>query len=232
MNDTPHGTNDETDVEKTQSQRAYRLIREDIVSGALTAGMKLKIEMLRDKYDIGAAPLREALARLAGDNLVEMLGQRGFLVPPLSISEAQEVGDLRKLLEAEAIAKSIPAGDVKWEERVITTYHRLERIEVSANQGVGKLADWEAMNFAFHEALVSAAPSVWLLRLRGQMFKHHERYRRFSRLATSLTRDIHMEHRALLDAALDRNVERAVEVIRTHVQRTTDAVVAKLAGKL
>ncbi|MBA4491647.1 GntR family transcriptional regulator [Paracoccus sp. S1E-3] len=219
-------------AEKTQAERAYRLIREEILSGALEAGLKLKIDMLRERFGIGAGPLREALARLVGDNLVQALGQRGFVVPPLSIQEAREIGDLRKLLEAEAIASSIPAGDVAWEERVITSYHRLERLETSENQGVAHLADWEVLNLTFHDALVSAAPSVWLLRLRSQMFKHHERYRRFSRKATAMTRDIHLEHRALMNAALDRDVATAVEVIRTHVQRTTDVVVEQLAGRL
>jgi len=219
-------------AEKTQAERAYRLLREDVVSGALRPGQKLKIEMLRDRYGIGAGPLREALARLSGDHLVTLLGQRGFIVAEMSVKDAREIGDLRKLLEAEALTQAIPAGDVAWEERVITTYHRLERLELSVNQGVDHLAEWESLNRAFHEALVSACPSVWHLRMRGMMFKHHERYRRLSRERTVLTRDIHLEHRALLDSAIDRNAARAVEIIRTHVQRTTDAVVAAIeAGR-
>jgi len=219
-------------VEKTHAERAYRLLREDVVSGALPPGMKLKIEMLRDRYGIGAGPLREALARLSGDHLVTLLGQRGFVVAAMSVEDAREIGGLRKLLEAEALSQSIPAGDRAWEERVITTYHRLERLELSANQGVDHLAEWESLNQAFHEALVSGCRSVWHLRMRDMMFKHHERYRRLSRVKTVLTRDIHLEHRALLDSALERDVDRAVEVIRSHVQHTTNAVVAAIeAGR-
>ncbi|ALA17674.1 MULTISPECIES: GntR family transcriptional regulator [Chelatococcus] len=216
-------------VDKTNAEKAYRLIREDIVSGELRPGLKLKIEMLRDRYGIGAGPLREALARLSGDHLVTLFGQRGFVVAEMSVEDAREIGNLRKMLEAEALSESIPAGDRAWEERVITTYHRLERLELSANQGVDHLAEWERLNHAFHEALVSACPSAWLLRLRAMMFKHHERYRRLSRVRTVLTRDIHLEHRALLDSALERDTARAVDTIRTHVQRTTDAVIAALA---
>ncbi|MGY6534755.1 MAG: GntR family transcriptional regulator [Pararhodobacter sp.] len=213
-------------MEKTLSGRGYRLLREDILAGNLQPGQKLKIEMLRERYGIGAGPLREALARLAGDHLVTLQGQRGFVVARMSARDAQDIGDLRKLLEAEALARSIPRGDRAWEDRVITSYHRLERLELSADQGVGQMATWEALNAAFHEALVSAAGSLWLARLRGMMFHHHERYRRFSRVQTALTRDIHLEHRALMDAALERDAARAVAVIRVHVQRTTDAVIA------
>lgn len=218
-------------AEKTLSELGYRLLREDILSGALEPGMKLKIEMLRERYGINAGPLREALSRLAGDHLVRLTGQRGFVVAPMSARDAREIGDLRKLLEAEALAQSIPRGNRAWEDRVITSYHRLERLERSADQGVGQMPEWEELNSAFHDALVSAADSDWLVRLRSMMFRHHERYRRLSRVRTALTRDIHQEHRALMDAALERDVARAVEVIRVHVQRTTDAVVATIEAK-
>ncbi|WP_371998814.1 FCD domain-containing protein (plasmid) [Tistrella mobilis] len=218
------------DIEdKTQAERAYRLMREDIVTGALPPDLKLKIEMLRDRYQIGAGPLREALARLSGEYLVQMQGQRGFVVAPMSATDAREIGHLRKIFEADALAQSIPAGDVAWEERVITTYHRLERVELADRQGVEQMSEWERLNHDFHEALVSACASTWLLRMRAMMFRHHERYRRLSRAKTVMTRDIHLEHRALLDAALDRNVDRATEVIRRHIEHTTSAVVAALA---
>lgn len=219
-------------AEKTLSEVAYRLLREDILSGVLEPGMKLKIEMLRERYGINAGPLREALSRLAGDHIVRLMGQRGFVVAPMSVRDARDIGDLRKLLEAEALARSIPRGDRAWEDRIITSYHRLERLERSADQGVGQMPEWEELNSAFHEALISAADSEWLGRLRSMMFRHHERYRRLSRVRTALTRDIHQEHRELMDAALERDVDRAVEIIRVHVQRTTDAVIATIETKV
>lgn len=210
--------------EKTQAEKAYRLVREEIVSGALAPELKLKIDFLRERYDIGAGPLREALARLSGEYLVSLLGQRGFVVAPMSVSDAQEIGHLRKIFEADALSLSIPKGDRLWEERIITSYHRLERLELSDKQGADRLKEWEKLNNDFHEALVSACPSTWVLRLREMMFRHHERYRRLSRIKTVSTRDIHLEHRALLDAALDRDVERAIDIIRSHIERTTNAV--------
>lgn len=218
----------EISSEKTHAERAYRLMREEIITGALSPELKLKIDMLRDRYQIGAGPLREALARLAGEYLVTLVGQRGFVVAPMSMVDAREIGHLRKIFEADALSQSIPAGDRLWEERVITTYHRLERVELSDNQGIENIAEWEKLNHDFHEALVSACPSAWVLRMRSMMFRHHERYRRLSRTKTVLTRDINIEHRALRDAALDHDVERAVTVIQKHIERTTETVCSSL----
>ncbi|MBJ2153917.1 GntR family transcriptional regulator [Paracoccus sp. IB05] len=212
--------------DKTHAERAYRLLREDIVAGKLAPGMKLKIEMLRDLYGLGAGPLREALARLSGDHLVTLLGQRGFVVAPMSVQDAREIGDLRKQLEGEAIAQAIPLGTRAWEERLISAWYRLERLERTPE--TANLAEWEKLNSEFHEALVSSASSAWLLRMRAMMYKHHERYRQLSRSKTVLTRAVHDEHKLLFDCAMDRNVERAVEVTRLHIQRTTDAVIQAL----
>ena len=59
-------------------------------------------------------------------------------------------------------------------------------------------------------------------------YRHHERYRRISRIKTVMTRNILLEHKALRDFALDRNIDGAVETIRNHIQHTTNAVVAAL----
>jgi len=117
-------------TEKTLTERIFRLLREDIISGELPAGAKLKIELLRKRYECSSGPLREALSRLSGEFLVKLVGQRGFIVPPITIKDAKEIGDLRMQLEAHAMVKSIRAGDDNWEERVITTHHRLERLEI------------------------------------------------------------------------------------------------------
>lgn len=218
--------------EKTLAERAYRLIREDIVAGDLAPGLKLKIQMLQSRYGLGAGPLREALAKLSSDQLVELEGQRGCRVAMMSVKDAREIGDLRKVLEAQALALSIPAGDEAWETGLINAYHRLEQIERRMNQGIDNLPEWELRNNQFHTALVAACDSRWLQWMRQLMFDQHERYRRLSRMKTLMTRDINEEHKALFEAAMDRNVDKAVAVIGVHVQRTTDAVLTALADEV
>ena len=216
---------------KTITETAYRRIREDIVSGDLPPGMKLKIDLLRTRYDLGSGPLREALSRLSGDHLVTMEGQRGFLVAPISIADALDIGQMRKILETQALRLSVPNGDDQWEDAIVTSFHRLKRVELRNNQGIDEMSEWETYNHQFHEALVGGCQSKWLLRMRKLMFDQHERYRRFSRMKTVTSRDIHMEHKAIFDAAMDRNVEKIVQLIESHIQGTTNAVVQALTDQ-
>jgi DNA-binding GntR family transcriptional regulator len=216
--------------EKTNSERAYRLLREEIVAGELPAGLKLKIEMLRQRYDLGAGPLREALARLSSDHLVVLEGQRGFGVAPMSIKDANDIGAMRKLLEVEALKMSFAKGDDDWEAGVVATFHALERNEQrSEHAKVPDFTEWERRNRLFHEALVAACNSTWLLRVRNQMFEQHERYRRLSRVTSLGSRDVSKEHKQLLDTAVARDIDSAVAVITLHIQRTTDIVADALS---
>lgn len=137
---------------------------------------------------------------------------------------------MRLLVEAEALRKSIPAGDTAWEEGVITTFFRLEQVETAPGRDAETLTRWEGLNARFHTALVAACPNAWLLQTREAMFRHHERYRHLSRIETRLTRDVHAEHKALMQAALDRDPEAAVLVIRGHIAKTTAAVTAAIAA--
>jgi DNA-binding transcriptional MocR family regulator len=63
---------------------AYCRLRSDILGGELLPGMKLKLDALRDRYEVSVNTLRETLSRLAADGLVEAEGQRGFTVIPTS----------------------------------------------------------------------------------------------------------------------------------------------------
>lgn len=215
--------------EKTNSERAYRLLREEIVAGELAPGLKLKIEMLRQRYELGAGPLREALARLSSDHLVVLEGQRGFAVAPMSIEDACDIGAMRRTLEVEALRMSFARGDDDWEAGVVATFHALERNEQrSENAQEPDFIEWERRNRLFHEALVSACDSTWLLRIRNQMFEQHERYRRLSRVTSLGSRDVSKEHKQLLETAIARDIESAVKVISMHIQRTSDIVAETL----
>lgn len=219
-----NGHDEQGSTTRSHTERAAQLLRTDIIEGVLVPGLKLKLEMLRERYDIGAAPLREALSRLAGEGLVIAQEQRGFVVSGMSVEEANDIGELRLLLEIEALRSSLRLGGQQWQTRVITTYHWLERAERAQLGPDGGLDELERRNHDFHEALVSACDRRWTLHLRGIVFRQHERYRRLSRIHSAKTRQVSEEHRALLDAALERDEHTIVEVITAHIRRTTKAV--------
>lgn len=216
-------------ADKTLADRTYRQLRGDIVGGRLAAGSKLKLEGLAQDYAVGMSPLREALARLMGDLLVVSEGQRGFWVAPLSLDELDDVSRVRALIETEALNAAIRNGGPAWEREVTATFEALSAVEErlpysSEALRPEELETWEARNRAFHAALVSAAGSPMLIKLRDLLYQQSERYRRVSLNVSRAWRNVHDEHRAIYDATMQRNALRACRMVELHLARTADEV--------
>ncbi|MFK8068541.1 MAG: GntR family transcriptional regulator [Gammaproteobacteria bacterium] len=204
----------------TLFESVYNRLRDDIIHGKLTPDSKLRIEELREKYEISASPLREALNRLAGEGFVNVIGQRGFSVAPISLEDLHDITRMRIHLECEALSESIEKGDDTWEANILASSHRLSK---AAEMRESDFLEWEKRNNEFHEALIAACTSPWLLRFRHTLYEQHKRYRVISVIAHDESRDVDAEHEAIKNAALDRDVALACDMTREHIQRTEDS---------
>lgn len=205
--------------------RAYRMIRADILNGALAPGQKLKLDRLRDRYGAGISTLREALSRLTAERLVVAEGQRGFEVAPFSATELRELAALRLLLEGHALGHAFRAGDVEWEARVVAAHHKLAQMEARLRAGDGGALDpWRRFDSQFHQTLISACGSRTLMTTHAAVF---DRYLRYQNLALGFRGDIAVrEHRALLDCALRRDAAAARDILATHILGGVDHALA------
>lgn len=227
---TSNGQNGQ--IPLTRVEETVEAIRADIISGELQPGSKLAVEHIRKRYGVGSSTIREALSLLLPDGLVTARGQRGFAVAPISIEDLQDLCNTRILLETNALRDSIAAGGDDWESGIIASFHHLSKAQDALDRGaVGSAAEWETRNHQFHEATTAACGSRWVLRMLDMMHHHTERYRRLALTDTSIPRDVHAEHQALMDAALARDAETACAVAAAHIQRTTD-VLAELYDKV
>lgn len=208
-----------------QVQLAWAALRDDILSGKLAPLTKLRIAMLKKRYEIGASPLREALSRLVSENLVISVDRRGFMVSPMSLADFRDLTNLRKLLEKEALRLSFELGDESWEAKFLAAYHQLARVQERVDAAnPASVAEWEVYNRRYHDALVSACGSDWLLRTRESIYLCAARYRRMCLSIRHIPRDVQKEHRMIRDAALERDIEKASLLIDEHLERTYQKV--------
>ena len=112
----------------TRTSAIYERLRRDIIQGTLLPGEKLRIEVLRAKYDVGGTPLREAMNRLSTEGLVTQSEQRGFRVTPVSADELLELTRTRCWINEVALRELIARGGRDWEEQVLLALHRLSRV--------------------------------------------------------------------------------------------------------
>jgi DNA-binding GntR family transcriptional regulator len=221
---------DETDSSLSLTQTALQKLRNDIICGKLKPGTRLRVGKLRDLYGIGASPLREALSRLVPSGFVVSLDRRGFIVAPISLSEFRELADVRKLLEKEAARLSLVNGDDEWEGRVVAALHRVTKLRSnSAGKMSQAMKEWEDLNEAFQEILVSGCSSVWLLNFRRAAYYYAKRYLRVC-LSAAAMRDLQKDQRAMADAAIARDTKKLQSLIESQIERTYRKIEA--SGKL
>ncbi|WP_019171891.1 GntR family transcriptional regulator [Pseudaminobacter salicylatoxidans] len=223
----------------TKTETAYRTLRRDILATRLRPGAPLKLGDLRTAYGLGWTPLREALSRLEAERLVTAISNRGFAVAPVSRAELEDLTRARQVVEVPLFIESIENGGSEWEEAVVTAHFRLSRCKLAVDDpSDAAVNEWDERHQAFHAALLSAARSRWLLRFRETIADQLRRHHRFLGLAPTLRAAAGLKtgyeeavaalreamalehHTALMEAALDRDVERASALMAEHIGYT------------
>jgi GntR family transcriptional regulator, carbon starvation induced regulator len=208
---------------KSLTTLAFDRLRSDILVGHLRPDERLKIQALSDRYGIGATAIREALSRLVSDGLVESEDQRGFAVASISREDLIDLTNTRMDVEGLALRRSIERGDVEWEANIVSSFHRLSRAPLPIDPDTHSA--WAAAHRKFHESLVAGCGSPWLLRLCRMLSDKSERYRNLAEQKTTPeVRNVEHEHRELMNAAFERDADKAKRLLAEHFQQTTDII--------
>lgn len=226
MNQAPRpGDIAELTEKRTMASQLEWRVRQDIINGKLVPGSKLRLKELAESYDAGVIPLREALSRLAATGFVSSEDQKGFSVGRISADEIRDITRTRLHIECKALELSIRNGDVEWESRLIAAHHRLHRLPIVEGPERLLRGDWEQAHETFHMALLANCDSPWLLRFAQLLRDQTARYRVLAmHYAGSVHRDVAGEHKALLDAALAKDTEKACALLTEHYEATTGTV--------
>ena len=208
---------------KTLAEAVYIQLRQDILSGKLKPGSKLRFADLVKNYAAGVSTFRESLSRLTADRLVTAEGQRGFRVSPISLTELWDITKLRAEIESAALEESIDSGDDAWEAEILSCLHRLLKLEDRHSKTPLLLTEEGAyLHKLFHMSLLGACPSIWRLRVIDVLYDQSERYRRLQTSYLSGMLNSAEEHRDIANAVVARNKSRATALLTLHLEKTAE----------
>jgi GntR family transcriptional regulator, carbon starvation induced regulator len=208
------------DEARTFAQAIQTRLAADILNGELPPGSRLRLQALCDTYQVSMSPLREALACLAGRNLVIQDSQRGFRVAPASTDDLRDVTESRIEVETTALRLSIKHGDDAWEAGILATHHRLSRRPRNSDLLVDET--WEELHRGYHLALIAACGLPRLLGFCGVLHDHFDRYRRLAVLRARSHPHLKSSHSAIVKATLARDAERAQSLLSAHIRESTN----------
>jgi DNA-binding GntR family transcriptional regulator len=201
-----------------------RRIRKRILHNEFTAGEQLRQEALADAYGVSRMPIREALRQLEAEGLVIFNPHKGVIVSAMSLAEAEELFDLRLLIEPDLITRSTRMATPK--------DHRAARKALDICNDTydnGDITHWGETNSAFHECLYRPAGRTRSLGLVQSLNANIDRYVRLQlSLDDQAPEQAHREHDALFQLFQSGDADGARAALTTHIavarQKLIDAL--------
>ncbi|MEP6648542.1 MAG: GntR family transcriptional regulator [Lapillicoccus sp.] len=199
------------------SDRAYAQLRSEILEGRLPPGLALGEVEQSARLGISRTPLREALARLASEGLVESPGSRGVVVAELSSRDVDALFEMRSCLEAEAARlaaqKSTPAVFDTYAARFGAARRELRGTRVPD----AVIEDYYALIHDFDDEIDTAADNPYLLDALATIRTHVARVRRRARHSVERLASSADEHALIAEAIAAGDVELAAHAVHVHL---------------
>lgn len=203
----------------TEAHQAYQALREAILKGELLPGQRLVEKELSERFGLGRAAIRTALARLEQEGLVESAPYRGAWVRVITEEEAEEILEARMALECLAVRHAACKATPQDVERLRAILAGME-----ARYQEGDLLGMSELNGLFHAVLVEISGHKTARRLiealRAQLVRHQYR----TVLVPGRSRKSLDEHRRILEAVAAHDEKGAEKAMRAHLEGVLSAL--------
>lgn len=204
-------------VRGSGSKSVYEALRAEIISMRLKPGQLLDETVLADRFDMSRSPVREALIRLAGEDLVVMLPNRSTIVAPI------EVATFPKYVEALDIAQRMNtrlAATLRSEEDLAVIARKQELFVAAVRTGTH--IEMSEANKQFHLAIAAAGRNPYLTSFYERLLNQGQRMLHLHFEYLERTNDGHLltdEHALMLEAIRDRDADRADDLAHAHTRQ-------------
>lgn len=198
----------------------YETLRSEILSLDLTPGQLLDETTLANRFDLSRSPVREALIRLSGDELVVTLPNRSTIVAPI------EVASFPKYVEALDIAQRMNtrlAAELRSDADIKAIIRRQQDFVAAVKTG-NHLMMSEA-NKEFHMAIARAGRNPYLANFYERLLNQGRRMLHLHFDFLERTHEGYLltdEHDAMIEAIKQRDVQRADELAHAHTRQFRD----------
>ena len=199
----------------------YASLREDILSCALPPGSDLREQNLAQRFAVSKSPVREALLRLAREQLVTVASRRGYRVSPISLGDARDLFRFRLALEP-ACATEAAAG---------ATDAHLDALEAFREfDGSQDPQAFIAYNRRFHCATARCSANARMAATTCDLIEQMDRLVVVSinMVEARDPSEFVAEHNGIIDAMQARDGKRAARLLRAHVMAAEKRVMAGL----
>ena len=195
----------------------YQTLHDEILSLALAPGQLLDETTLAERFGMSRSPVREALIRLAGDELVVTLANRSTIVAPIDImsfAKYVEALDIAQRMNTRLAAALRTEADLK-------TIARHEK-DFAAAVRTGNHLKMSETNMGFHMAIAAAGKNPYLASFYERLLNQGRRMLHLHFDYIEKEHDGYLltdEHDLMLDAIQAKDVDRADALAHAHTRQ-------------
>lgn len=223
-----------TEQATTLSESVFNELRQDILDCVFKPGDKLLMSHLKERYEGGTSPIREALCKLTATGYVVSEPQRGFTVAPVSLEDLNDMYQTRIQIDTLTLGMAIESGDEHWEADILSAFHCMRRQAPKFLENAKEdVAIWHKRQMHFYNALMSACPLKNLLCVQRLLLDRSERYRYlwfYSSADSQSFKDAIDSVEHIVDATLARKKDEAMRLLGEHIQHAVDIMASKLSA--
>lgn len=203
---------DHTDL----TEQTYKVLKDRILRRQSRPGEKISVDEVAQKLGVSRTPVTDALKRLAGEGLVEIVPRRGTFVTELTTRDVTELFDIRMMTELYAAEVVLASGRV---EQFLQEIKELmaDMEQAVVNDDYGDYEAFIASDRDLHLTLVRLTGNQHLFRIYSGMNVHMQVARAHYLNSVEEARQAQREHETIVDAFRRRNLEEAKDALRAHI---------------
>jgi DNA-binding GntR family transcriptional regulator len=203
--------------------KVFEQVRREILSCTLMPGEELREGELAKRYGVSKSPVRDAMQKLEFEGLIEIEPRRGHRVKPISVADAEDILDLRVILETGAVRRIAERAD----DAALADLDRFRTADTT-------IAAFTAYNRDFHKHLSRLSGNR---RLAEETQRVMEMYDRLCVVSLSNKRGADSfaeplaDHNAIIDALQARDGTKAARLLTRHVTRSRGSIMRGLGQR-
>ena len=196
------------------SQQIANTLKEEILSGKYPPGVRVRQESIAEQFGASRSPVREALRMLEADGLINLVAHTGAWISHLSLTECEEMYQLRERIEPLLLRLSIP-------HLTSSVIEELQEL-ITQMESTTDVERFLKLDRQFHLLTYSRAETVLVGEMVNRLWNTTQHYRRaYSQMmAATSFKPAHYEHHLLLAAIINHDADDAERILFGHIRRT------------
>lgn len=213
---------------ETLQEKVYESIKDSIVKNDLMPGDVLSIDSLAEDLGVSPTPVREALAKLSAQGLVENARNKKARVAAISEEDILQTYEVRKLLEPHATSQAAKkiTEDPKLKAELESLRNLAQEIQDVVDDEPLSSSQYEnylEVDLGLEETIELALGDTLLNKMLKQVRNHSLRIRSFTEASSDknipeVVRANNEEHLEIIDNVLNKDLETVGEVVREHLE--------------